>query len=377
MSAASFQPSLDHLLHISHAIGCNERLAQAGGGNTSVKTPDGRVMLVKASGTPLSRMSCERGWVAVNLTATRELLVRASLRTLSDAEREERVLRLLHDAVIEPQDARPSVETPLHALLGRAVTHAHPVAVVALGCRPDAERVMTDLCEGATERPPLCLPYIKPGSTLAFAVSDHIGRYTAEHGGAPDVVVQRNHGLFVAAESATACVVKMHEIVERTESWLLEHLPPAIEPHIAAGVKTAVRRAYGADLVILFSRRPELVAAVRDGRADVLCSPLSPDHVVYAGPGALMVEQGNGERRLDDALDSYRRTNGMLPKLIVIAGATVCVVAESLKKAEAAEAMAVAAVQAGALMCDTPRFLSPEDVEFVVNWEAEHYRAKQ
>jgi len=48
---------LTQLLEISHGVGANPEYVQAGGGNTSVKSPDGRTMAIKASGTPLDRKS--------------------------------------------------------------------------------------------------------------------------------------------------------------------------------------------------------------------------------------------------------------------------------------------------------------------------------
>jgi rhamnose utilization protein RhaD (predicted bifunctional aldolase and dehydrogenase) len=159
-------------------------------------------------------MSPQRGWVAVRLDAVRSLFATPELRMLPAAKREQRVLGLLSDAIIEPADARPSVETPLHALLDTVIMHSHPVAANALGCMPDGEVVLGDICQGVSARPPLWLPYIHPGSTLAFAVADRIEQYAAEHGGPPDVVLQPNHGLFVAAPTAYACAIKHQQIVE-------------------------------------------------------------------------------------------------------------------------------------------------------------------
>ena len=56
------QASLAQLLEISLAIGSNSDYVQAGGGNTSVKSADGRTMAIKASGTPLAQMSETVGW---------------------------------------------------------------------------------------------------------------------------------------------------------------------------------------------------------------------------------------------------------------------------------------------------------------------------
>ena len=53
---ASHSREREELLHVSHAVGANTRFVQAGGGNTSVKTADGSLMFIKASGTPLADM---------------------------------------------------------------------------------------------------------------------------------------------------------------------------------------------------------------------------------------------------------------------------------------------------------------------------------
>ena len=54
---------LAQLIEISCAVGSREDYVQAGGGNTSVKSPDGRTMAIKASGTALTAMSESAGWV--------------------------------------------------------------------------------------------------------------------------------------------------------------------------------------------------------------------------------------------------------------------------------------------------------------------------
>src|SRR6185295_8207876 len=58
---------LRDLVHISRAVGADPDLVQGGGGNTSVKTRDGRRMFVKASGTALAAMDAGRGWAELDL----------------------------------------------------------------------------------------------------------------------------------------------------------------------------------------------------------------------------------------------------------------------------------------------------------------------
>src|SRR5262245_31377568 len=72
-------PALDELIAISREVGADPDLVQGGGGNTSVKTRDGRRMLVKASGTALADMDRERGWAELDLESLRGILTRKGL----------------------------------------------------------------------------------------------------------------------------------------------------------------------------------------------------------------------------------------------------------------------------------------------------------
>ena len=68
--------SLAQLIEISCAVGTRTDYVQAGGGNTSVKSPDGRTMAIKASGTALTAMSESAGWVEVDVAAVLSIFER-------------------------------------------------------------------------------------------------------------------------------------------------------------------------------------------------------------------------------------------------------------------------------------------------------------
>ncbi|MCA1809200.1 MAG: class II aldolase/adducin family protein [Lentisphaerae bacterium] len=258
MTHESFSPYLEELLHISHVLGANPLLVQAGGGNTSVKDHAGRYMLVKASGTPLGGMTDSRGWVAVDLAGVRALLDRKDLRSLDDQQRELQVLELLSQAVIAPPDARPSVETPLHALLDRVVMHSHAVAANALACHPQGRRLIVEAL-GAPNHPPLWVPYTDPGSTLAFMVADNIAEYRCHYESAPDVLVLQNHGLFIAAASVQDCILKQAEVLRALEQYFNQRrevgIGTRIQDVIARALHLAARQCGREAGVIHFSRR--------------------------------------------------------------------------------------------------------------------------
>src|SRR5208282_3410385 len=102
--------SLAQLIEISRAVGTRTDYVQAGGGNTSVKSPDGQTMAIKASGTALTAMSEPAGWVEVDVAAVLSIFEQNELAQLETDTREARVLQHLSSAVIGGK-GRPSVET--------------------------------------------------------------------------------------------------------------------------------------------------------------------------------------------------------------------------------------------------------------------------
>lgn len=377
MSETTLQRALAQLQHISHVLGCNPAFVQAGGGNTSVKCDDGKTMVIKASGTPLSAMDETRGWVQVDLGVIGTLFSRSELRRLPSAQREAQVLELLGQSIITPAAARPSVETPLHALLDRVVMHGHPVAANALSCLPDGERILAKMALKGSSVPPLWVPYIDPGATLAFEMADRIEAYKKQYGQAPDVMVLQNHGLFVCAPTVGECVQKQQLVLEQIERFFINEAAQAIDEPLQAVVAEVLGAELGGDYSVRFCTRSELTMAARTDYYKVFEGALTPDHVVYTGPSALIVNPGFSAAALREQLGGYKQRWGIYPRMILIRDRGMVLVSDSAKKLDAAEALAVSAVQIALLNQNTIRFLQPKDVDFIMNWEAEHYRAKQ
>ena len=166
--------SLAQLIEISCAVGTRTDYVQVGGGNTSVKSPDGRTMAIKASGTALTAMSESAGWVEVDIAAVLSIFEQKELATLETDTREARVLQHFSSAVVGGS-GRPSVETALHAMLGKFVIHTHPVAANALNCGPGLKAL--EEITPAGELPPLWVPYTDPGWRLAHTVKSAAEAY--------------------------------------------------------------------------------------------------------------------------------------------------------------------------------------------------------
>jgi NAD(P)-dependent dehydrogenase (short-subunit alcohol dehydrogenase family)/rhamnose utilization protein RhaD (predicted bifunctional aldolase and dehydrogenase) len=372
---------LTELLEMSHGVGANPDYVQAGGGNTSIKSPDGSTMAIKASGTPLNKMSESAGWVEMDIAKILAIFDRQELATLPDHEREALIVQHLAAAVVGEMRGRPSVESALHALLGPAVIHTHPVAANALTCGP-GEKALPELTRPG-ELPPLWIPYCNPGWTLARITRNAIAAYAKKHGRSPAVIFLGNHGLITAAATGRDCLALHNDWVARCEAYFAERAPALTSPpapETAALRRTFVelikvwREARGVTPFIRFSAHPELVSAASLSTAQTLASgALTPDIIVYSGVHAVMAESlPELPEKLKTAL--AERTP---PRLALVKNIGSFILADDAIKLEAAEEVGAAAARIVRLAAGRggAHNLSQSSVDFIVNWEAEHYRA--
>ena len=90
--------ALKDLIKISNATGRDAGLVQAGGGNTSVKTADGKYMYIKASGTALKDMNKRVGWRRQRIDKVLGVIQDEDLAKQDDTKRENEVVRRLLEA---------------------------------------------------------------------------------------------------------------------------------------------------------------------------------------------------------------------------------------------------------------------------------------
>jgi len=372
--------SLAQLIAISRAVGGNLDYVQAGGGNTSVKSQDGRTMAIKASGTPLTAMSEAAGWVELDTARVLSIFDRRDLATLDSNTREARVLQHLSSAVMGGS-GRPSVESALHAMLGRVVVHTHPVAANALNCGPGLKALEEITLAG--ELPPLWVPYTDPGWRLANTIRAAAEGYEKEHGRRPDVIFMENHGLLVSASEAQACVALHNEWVDRCRRYFAAQAPRLRAPSgfDSASLRKAMvslrrtwKEARGNAPFIRLTNDAELASVACDERAETLAAgSLTPDHIVYTGSRALVGDT------LEELIAKLKPAlNEMAPpRVAIVRNAGTFLLADNATKLDAAEALGVAAAKITRLATGRggAHNLAPAFADFIINWEVEHYRA--
>ena len=318
---------LDKLRALSARVGADPLLVQAAGGNTSLKQ-DG-VMWIKASGT----------WLKDALA--RDIFVPLDHQAILDAlKRNDPACESCTDFVRTDLNAtglRPSIETTVHALMPqRVVVHVHCVNTIAWAIRQDAEARLAEKLQGFDWA---FIPYARPGLPLAGAIAARIRPGV-------NVLVLANHGLVVAAESVEAA----DALLARAVAALERPVRAAAALDRAALEKLCAGKPYRpAEMDETHALATDTIALKR-GRECVFY----PDHVVFLGTGVATSFEGD-------------------PPLVAIPGMGV-VIREGAKPAVEAMGRCLADVMRREEESDPLVALSAEDIDRLVNWDAEKYR---
>ena len=378
---------LADLIRISNTTGKDSALVQGGGGNTSVKTADGKYMYIKASGTALKNMNAKQGWRRLRLDAVLSVIEDKSLAKLDSAKREpavvDRLLMACDDNV--KNAARPSVESHLHAFLERCVIHLHPIVVAAYVNAKNGKAQIEKLFK-AEKFPPLWVPYTDPGFMLAKRISKLIKKYQQQHGRKPAVMILEKHGLFVTAETPDAALRLVRKTIKLCGSKLKApaipklrlRLPPGQIAAAKEAIARAVRDATGQSLPVTYTTNNSVAAFMaRKDAGKLLATPaLNPDELVYAGGSAMWLENYD-VKTITRKLKSLVRRGQKPAAAFVVKGLGLFVAADK----KAAPLIAEITTSSLIIRMHAAKFggvlaLNKRQQNFINNWESEAFRKK-
>jgi len=342
------------ITELSHEFGSDDYV-KGGGGNTSCK--DAEKLWVKPSGTTLSGMAEE---TFVVLDRQRINALYAAETPAESAAREELVKQVMAAAVVPGSSGRPSVEAPLHNVFESVfVVHTHPALVNGMTCARDGESVCRRLFPEA-----MWVEYIDPGYTLCMAVRNAIEAWKVVRGSEPQMVFLKNHGVFIAADTAEEIQALYARIMEAlTAEYRAAGIAVALEiPSSPTGLEAEMER-----FKALFG--PDAVGITASGLFEVVDGPISPDHIVYAKSFPF-----RGELTAENAAE-FRARHGYAPRVAVMDRA-VFGLGTNQKNAD----LALLLAQDGALVGRLAQafggleLMSDAARGFIENWEVESYR---
>jgi len=378
--------ALADLIKISNTTGKDPALVQGGGGNTSVKTADGKFMYIKASGTALKDMNAKKGWRRLRIDSVLGILKDKSLAAFDTHPRETEVVRRLAVACDDyvADGSRPSVEAHLHAFLDKCVIHLHPSAVGAYVNAKNGKAEIEKLF--ANEKlPPLWVSYTDPGFMLAKKIDALIADYQNHFGRKPVVLILEKHGLFVSANTPDAALRLVHKVVARCSSKLitlkLKKSKPA-NPAVINNTKLCIRKAFfdttGRYTTISFfgGGAIEVFCRQKDAAKFLATPALAPDELVYANGPAMWIDKCD-PHIITKKLKAKIAQNGKAPLTFLVKDLGLFVAAkESLAPTikdlvQSSVFIRVNAARFGGILT-----LNKRQQGFINKWESESFRKK-
>jgi len=368
--------SLENLLEMSHRYGSNEDYVLAGGGNTSFK--DDRTMYVKGSGTQLATMTTDQ-FVAMDLQLLRDLIATRFSPDVSEEDREAKTLAAMMAARLPGEETkRPSVEAILHAIFPyKLVLHVHPALVNGLTCGIDGEAIFSQLFGEKA----VWVGLTQPGLGLAQECNRLFEEYTTRHGSYPQIVILKNHGIFIAADTlgeVDQLMAFSMDTLKRSVKEFPDFSDVSYDVDTVCAIAPVLRMLNSNDgiSVSVFCTNKTVASFVSDAEAfKPLLRPFTPDHIVYYKDEPLFIE---ADADIAAAFLAYDKRKGFKPRIVAVKGLGFFALGSDRKAAERARILFLDAVKIATYSRSfggaSP--LPVEFVDFILNWEVEGYRTR-
>ncbi len=382
-------------VYASRLLGRETQLVQHGGGNTSVKLMARAVdetpvdaMFIKASGYNLDQITAE-GFVGVNQSSLDRLKAHTNIS-------DDSLVNALGQSRLSFSSPNPSVETLVHSFIpARYVFHAHPAAILALTNQKNG----AELIQKAAGRKTIVIPYVMSGFPLALQIFRAL-KNNKDH----NTIVILKHGVFTFGDTAKDTYDNMIRVVSNSEklirsaskklktnprkpSFKLENIAPVLRGALISSSTTEKR------CILSFRSSPVIknFLGFVDMSRLIKCGPVTPDHVIWTKPKALLLPSNCNSAEVIRGIDKFikdyeryfeknnRRYSGKkvmrdpLPRVIFVDGLGVFGVGESLAKArivsELAETFADIALKSESLGVYAPA--SSRDIFDIEYWGPE------
>ena len=343
-------------------------------------------MYIKASGTALKDMNEQNGWRKLQLGSVLSIIKDKSIAQLDICAREMEVVNQLLLACDDKvtTDARPSVETHLHAFLDKCVIHLHPVAVLAYACAKNGRAELEKLFKKESF-PPVWVPYTDPGFMLAKRIAKLIDDYQNRFGKKPTILFLQKHGLLISANSPDAALQLLREVIICCTGKLRQPKVGKIKPvtqEAIADAKLCIHRAFfeatGRHATITYFYDDAIAAFWRqkDAQKMLLPAALTPDELLYANGPAMWVDDCDSKKiagRLTSQTKKKRKPSvAFLVKGVGLLVAGTEKIAPTIRDiVESSFFIRTNALRLGGILT-----LNKSERDFIKQWESEAFRKK-
>ena len=321
-----------------NTVGKDPLLVQGAGGNVSYKIAD--ELWVKASGTSLAEAREKNIFVPVDLELIKNHIQANNFSFKPSAK--------------DNTELRPSIETLLHALMPqKIVVHLHAIEILSYLVRKDVGEINKKIPNINSA----FVEYLKPGADLAKAIFFEINKKQNVN-----VIFMKNHGIVFAADS----MAEINKIL----IILLDSFKPKVFSEPQSGdiiikdnpfKEIGYKQSKNKKIHLLATKPIYLNRLIGDW---ALC----PDHVVFLGDSAELIFN-------EDEIDNLYKRDAPLPPYIFYIGVGVFE-SPNLNNAQEEQLLCYCELLFRQQSDEKLDSLSLDQVNDLLNWDAEKYRRK-
>ncbi len=339
---------ISELVKISKFAGERFDLVQAGGGNSSVKTPEG-IMYIKSSGITLSEVNHNTGFVKLDNS-----LLLHFFDNLKENDDENKANTILQKAQLD-STAKPSIETFMHSFLSKYVLHTHPIGINIVMAENNWRDIAKKIFPEA-----LLIPYRKPGFELAKEIY-----YQTKNKDISDfVILLQNHGLIVSANNSEYVIRKTDEITFRCEKYLNIDL----SRYKLTNKISAFLNEFSKEQIAYLSEHPLINKFLKERKELFFYEPFCPDVFVYNGIGALEINDNDYKEKIS----AYQEKFFDIPNIIIYKDLVFFIAKDILKAKKTEDIFLFKLLVSSKVKNYNP--LGKEELQKLKNWNAEIYR---
>ncbi len=350
---------LKELIKISKYVGERFDLVQAGGGNTSTKTDDGK-MYVKASGYLLSEMDEKVGYSIVDNNKVISIMNDSKLSTFGSKNDLEAYAKTQVEATLL-EGGKPSIETFLHSLMFKYTSHVHSISINAIVSRKDWVEICNKLWPEA-----LLVGYKTPGIELAIEMKTNLDKYVEKNKVKPSVVLMQNHGLIVSSNNFDDIKSLTEKVVREAEDYCNLDFT---KYRNTTEITELFAEVMGDDNITSFVEDKVIVDTLTTEADLFLKESFCPDGFVFCGYRAIKLTSLKDKEIIRSYVEQYKDT----PKIIMFDN-NIYLRAKDVKKAKQIEDVLKSNVIILSNCKDKVNFLERKELDYLNNWESEKYR---
>lgn len=337
----SIHNSLMNLSTLSRYVGERMDLVQAGGGNSSVKYKD--TLFIKSSGISMANITPDSGYTMIDNKHLTQDIDNGSTKD---------VIKY----TIIPKTKRPSIETYMHAILKKYTLHLHPIQVNRILITSDAKTIINTLFPES-----LVIDYFTPG----IKVCDEIKKtYNNEN-----IIFLLNHGLILTSYDYNTIYKDLYHVIQTVESYTIQTytVVDLSRYTYVSNINKFIYDQFNMQISSYLCENQTIQQYYKTNPELFKQHHSVPDELIYCGIKIAFINE------LKDICEYYTLYQE-LPKIIVI-NHNIYMISHSITKCREIEEVLLSKILVSQNN-NNKTFLSPDEICFLNNWDAEKYRQR-